>query len=82
MSSVRLRLVVYPCTGIMVVSSIYFQEPDHLAPSQQEHKAMGDYNKEALQQGYIAPSTSSTSAGFFFVEKKGGASIILGPLYP
>lgn len=33
---------------------------------------MEEYIQEALQQGYIVPSTSSGSAGFFFVEKKGG----------
>lgn len=33
---------------------------------------MEEYIKEALQQGYTCPSTSSASAGFFFMEKKGG----------
>lgn len=33
---------------------------------------MEEYIQEALHQGYIRPSTSPTSSGFFFVEKKGG----------
>ncbi|XP_053499602.1 uncharacterized protein LOC128619445 [Ictalurus furcatus] len=37
-----------------------------------EQKAMEEYIQEALHQGYIRPSTSPASAGFFFVEKKGG----------
>lgn len=32
---------------------------------------MEEYIDEALQQGYIRPSISLASAGFFFVEKKG-----------
>lgn len=31
---------------------------------------MESYMQESLQQGYIKPSTSPTSTGFFFVEKK------------
>lgn len=33
---------------------------------------MKDYINEALQQGYMVPPISPASAGFFFVEKKGG----------
>lgn len=40
--------------------------------SQTEQQAMEEYIQEALRQGYIRPSTSSVSAGFFFVERKGG----------
>ncbi|XP_053486038.1 uncharacterized protein LOC128610642 [Ictalurus furcatus] len=40
--------------------------------SQAEQQAMEEYIQEALRQGYIRPSTSPMSAGFFFVEKKGG----------
>lgn len=40
--------------------------------SSTEHNAMEEYMQEALQQEYIEPSTSPASAGFFFVEKKGG----------
>lgn len=39
-----------------------------------EQDAMEKYIQETLQQGYICPSTSRASAGFFFVEKKEGAS--------
>lgn len=45
----------------------------HVYPlSQAEHQAMEEYIQEVLQQGYIRSSTSPASAGFFFVEKKGG----------
>lgn len=37
-----------------------------------EQKAMEEYVQEALEQGYIEPSTSLASAVFFFVVKKGG----------
>uniref|UniRef100_A0A9J8BDC1 Gypsy retrotransposon integrase-like protein 1 n=1 Tax=Cyprinus carpio carpio TaxID=630221 RepID=A0A9J8BDC1_CYPCA len=37
-----------------------------------EEKAMEDYIKEALAQGYIRPSTSPAASSFFFVEKKDG----------
>lgn len=37
-----------------------------------EQEAMEEYVQEALQQGYIYPSTSPASTSFFFVEKKGG----------
>lgn len=40
--------------------------------SLQEQGAMEEYIQEALNQGYIVLSTSPTSAGFFFVKKKGG----------
>ena len=33
---------------------------------------MQEYVDEALRQGFIRPSTSPVSAGFFFVEKKDG----------
>lgn len=33
---------------------------------------MEEYVQEVLEQKYIDPSTSPESAGFFFVEKKGG----------
>ncbi|KAL0169271.1 hypothetical protein M9458_033867, partial [Cirrhinus mrigala] len=37
-----------------------------------EQKAMEEYIKEALQQGFIVPSTSPAASSFFFVEKKDG----------
>ncbi|KAK1784720.1 hypothetical protein P4O66_003398 [Electrophorus voltai] len=37
---------------------------------------MGQYVKEALEQGYIRPSTSPASASVFFIKKKDGG---LGP---
>lgn len=43
--------------------------------SQAEKRAMEDYIQEAFQQGYIRPSVSPASSGFFFVEKKGGAFV-------
>ncbi len=40
--------------------------------SQPESKAMEHYIQEELAKGFIQPSTSPASAGFFFVKKKGG----------
>lgn len=40
--------------------------------SQPESEAMSNYIKEELAKGFIRPSTSPASAGFFFVEKKDG----------
>ncbi|KAK3529708.1 hypothetical protein QTP70_034700 [Hemibagrus guttatus] len=37
-----------------------------------EEKAMEEYIKEALAQGYIYPSTSPAASSFFFVAKKDG----------
>ncbi|KAK3548457.1 hypothetical protein QTP70_013156 [Hemibagrus guttatus] len=37
-----------------------------------EEKAMEEYIKEALAQGYIRPSTSPAASSFFFVAKKDG----------
>ncbi|KAK3561538.1 hypothetical protein QTP86_007782 [Hemibagrus guttatus] len=37
-----------------------------------EEKAMKEYIKEALSQGYIRPSTSPAASSFFFVAKKDG----------
>ncbi|KAK3548024.1 hypothetical protein QTP70_002689 [Hemibagrus guttatus] len=37
-----------------------------------EEKAMEEYTKEALAQGYIRPSTSPAASSFFFVAKKDG----------
>ncbi len=37
-----------------------------------EQKAMEEYIGEALQQGYIRPSTSHAASSFFFVAKKDG----------
>ncbi|KAK3575530.1 hypothetical protein QTP86_029276 [Hemibagrus guttatus] len=37
-----------------------------------EEKAMEEYIKEALAQGYICPSTSPAASSFFFVDKKDG----------
>ncbi|KAK3514159.1 hypothetical protein QTP70_005092 [Hemibagrus guttatus] len=37
-----------------------------------EEKAMEEYIKEALAQGYIHPSTSPAASSFFFVAKKDG----------
>ncbi|KAI2650240.1 Transposon Tf2-6 polyprotein [Labeo rohita] len=37
-----------------------------------EQAAMDKYIKEALENGFIHPSTSPAGAGFFFVEKKDG----------
>ena len=33
---------------------------------------MEDYLEEALQQGYIRPSTSPAASSFFFIKKKEG----------
>ncbi|KAK1784117.1 hypothetical protein P4O66_004140 [Electrophorus voltai] len=38
--------------------------------SQEEERAIEQYIKEALQQGYVRPSTSPPSAGVFFVMKR------------
>ncbi len=38
-----------------------------------EQKAMEEYIKEALQQGYICPSTSPAASSFFFLAKKDGS---------
>ncbi|KAL0159211.1 hypothetical protein M9458_042936, partial [Cirrhinus mrigala] len=40
--------------------------------SQPESEAMENYIKEELAKGFIRPSTSPASAGFFFVKKKDG----------
>ncbi|KAL0175542.1 hypothetical protein M9458_027872, partial [Cirrhinus mrigala] len=40
--------------------------------SQPESEAMSQYIKEELAKGFIRPSTSPASAGFFFVKKKEG----------
>ncbi|KAL0204491.1 hypothetical protein M9458_002509, partial [Cirrhinus mrigala] len=40
--------------------------------SQPESEAMNQYIKEELAKGFIRPSTSPASAGFFFVKKKDG----------
>ncbi|KAL0188171.1 hypothetical protein M9458_015270, partial [Cirrhinus mrigala] len=40
--------------------------------SQAESEAMHKYIQEELAKGFIAPSTSPASAGFFFVKKKDG----------
>ncbi len=40
--------------------------------SQPESEAMNHYIQEELTKGFIRPSTSPASAGFFFVKKKGG----------
>ncbi len=37
-----------------------------------EQKAMEEYIEEALQQGYIRPSTSPAASSFFFMAKKDG----------
>ncbi|KAL0152355.1 hypothetical protein M9458_052078 [Cirrhinus mrigala] len=41
--------------------------------SQPESEAMSNYIKEELAKGFICPSTSPASAGFFFVKKKDGS---------
>ncbi|KAL1256449.1 hypothetical protein QQF64_011994 [Cirrhinus molitorella] len=40
--------------------------------SQPESEAMKEYIQEELKKGFIRPSTSPASAGFFFVKKKDG----------
>jgi len=40
--------------------------------SRPESQAMEEYIEEALNSGFIRPSTSPAAAGFFFVEKKDG----------
>uniref|UniRef100_A0A3B1JLN1 ribonuclease H n=1 Tax=Astyanax mexicanus TaxID=7994 RepID=A0A3B1JLN1_ASTMX len=40
--------------------------------SRPETAAMEEYINEALRQGFIRPSTSPASSGFFFVQKKDG----------
>ncbi len=37
-----------------------------------EQKAMKEFIEEALQQGYICPSTSPAASSFFFMAKKDG----------
>lgn len=45
----------------------------HIFPlSQPEFEAMKSYIEEELAKGFIRPSTSPASAGFFFVHKKDG----------
>ncbi len=41
--------------------------------SQPESESMKTYIQEELAKGFIRPSTSPASAGFFFVKKKDGA---------
>ncbi|KAL0160767.1 hypothetical protein M9458_044492 [Cirrhinus mrigala] len=41
-------------------------------PPKSKSQAMEDYITEALDSGFIRPSTSPAAAGFFFVEKKDG----------
>lgn len=41
-------------------------------PSRTENQAMEEYIDEALNSGFIRPSTSPAAAGFFFGEKDGG----------
>ncbi|KAI2664190.1 Transposon Tf2-9 polyprotein [Labeo rohita] len=43
--------------------------------SQAETAAMNTYIQEELVKGFIRPSTSPASAGFFFVKKKDGVSV-------
>lgn len=38
--------------------------------SRPETRALENYIEEALESGFIQPSTSQAVAGFFFVEKK------------
>ncbi len=40
--------------------------------SRNETQAMEEYIEEAMNSGFIRPSTSPAAAGFFFVEKKDG----------
>ncbi len=40
--------------------------------SQPESEAMNHYFQEELTKGFIRPSTSPASVGFFFVKKRGG----------
>ncbi|KAK1786113.1 hypothetical protein P4O66_017849 [Electrophorus voltai] len=40
--------------------------------SQEEERVMAQYIKEALQQGYVRPSTSLASAGVFFIKQRDG----------
>ncbi|KAK1803891.1 hypothetical protein P4O66_003831 [Electrophorus voltai] len=49
--------------------------------SQEEERTMVQYIKEALQQGYIHPTTSPESASVFFVKKKDGELLVQYP-YP
>ncbi|KAK1787438.1 hypothetical protein P4O66_002736 [Electrophorus voltai] len=49
--------------------------PRHAKPyplSHLEERDIEDYMQEALEQGFIRPSTSPLAARFFFVKKKGG----------
>ncbi len=51
---------------------IYIMNPLIYPLSILERKAMENYVKEALQQGFIHPSTSPAASSFFFVGKKDG----------
>ncbi|KAI2657226.1 Transposon Tf2-9 polyprotein [Labeo rohita] len=50
--------------------------------SQPESEAMNTYIQEELAKGFIRPSTSPTSAGFFFVKKKDGGLLTIKYCYP
>ncbi|KAL0163456.1 hypothetical protein M9458_042852, partial [Cirrhinus mrigala] len=68
----------YLLIGPLIVPSNCFQEQPppkgRIFPlSQPETEAMRTYIEEELAKGFIAPSTSPASAGFFFVKKKDGS---------
>ncbi|KAL0162325.1 hypothetical protein M9458_041721, partial [Cirrhinus mrigala] len=63
------RLPSYLHTDRGIVPSISSREPYLPRP---ESEAMHKYIQEELAKGFITPSTSPASAGFFFVKKKDG----------
>ncbi|KAI2650489.1 Retrotransposon-derived protein PEG10 [Labeo rohita] len=54
---------------VIVPSTLY---PGQLLPEDAAAAAMNTYIQEELAKGFIRPSTSQASAGFFFVKKKDG----------
>ncbi len=62
---------------LVIVRSISFlglypPEAEFSRLTQQESEVMKTYIEEELSKGFIRPSTSPASAGFFFVKKKDG----------
>ena len=61
----------YDCT-IELVENPVFPKSRVYPITQEEELAMDTYTQEALDQGFIRPSTSPVAPGFFFVKKKDG----------
>ncbi len=67
----------FPLIALAMVPSISFlgqypPEAEFFPLTQQESEVMKAYIEEELSKGFIRPSTSPASAGFFFVKKKDG----------